>query len=185
MSRSKTQMSIRPFMGQSDNSWLNKAKLLHPRLRELSPHPSILQHLDSAEIAISDLVPTFRLSQIPACIYKYLLMNPPIVSPGKSHKWLLITQITQFHLARLCLPESIRIPVMAIKKPTNGQLDHLLVLDHLISPMMNQSTKHKDMIWRLKTHFETAGALNSIGLDGFSKRQWASWLHCDVRSLHD
>lgn len=163
-------------------SWLMNARLLHPPISKLTLHT----HIQSMKLPAEKLIPCQDLAYpiSPESIYIHLLMKPLIASQEREDDLQVISGILPFHQARFHLDETSRIPVLVVNEATNEQIDHLITHELLINKIIEQPINQKDCIWENKKGLEKVGVLNTLNLQGHSKKKWASWLNYDPRSLH-
>lgn len=162
-------------------SFLINARLLHPKISELTLH----SYIQSLKLPEENFIPCLNLPEPvrPNSIYNDLLMNPLIVTQGINGGWRVISSILSFHQARFHLHETTRIPVLVVKESTNEQINQLITYELIINKVIGLLVNQKYFIWENKKWLEKIGVLNNLGLQEHSKKMWASWLNCDKRSL--
>ena len=163
-----------------------KSKILNPRLKYLTIHPRLAQHHHDTQLGLSHLTPSWRDSFLDTkAIVAYLNGNPPIVIKSGKNQWLVVTKLLSIHLARLCLHENDKIRVIALESLTDDQIDQMLVMDYVITPIVNRSIMEVGTVWSFKQHLEKNGILAKSGIKDMAKKNWASLLGCDYRRLSD
>lgn len=168
----------------------DNARLIHPQLRSLEIHPSVLKHYEEMGCPPEYQIPALQSSDAitnPGLIRLYLAMTPLVVTRIDTNvrRWQVVARVAGFHLSRLHLEASETVAALVIPTPSDSQLDQLITQDLLVNPLLESPMKQQGRIWAFRRYLEKVGALTSVGLAGFSKRTWASWLNCDPRSLRE
>lgn len=175
---------------RSVSSLFGDARLIHPQLKQLEIHQSVLTHHEAMGCPVEYQIAAQQTSEAitnPELVERYLAMTPLVVIRADSsiRRWQVVSRVTAFYLARIHLAANMKVAALVIPTPSASQLEQILAQDYLVNPILEQPVKQRGRLWAYKNYLERSGILTALGLEGISKSVWAKWLSCSPRSLRE